>query len=234
MGQSPALVGAMVILASSWLGQSPSDPPPVRFRHVNVVDVRDGTVRRDQDVTIRDGRIAAIGAASDRADGSGARTIDATGKFLIPGLADMHVHWYDERYLGLFVANGVTTVRQMWGNPLHLDWRARIEAGRLLGPRFSIASRIVDGPNPVWPESVVVADAAAGTAVVQRVKAGSFDFVKVYNRLPRDAYFAIAQAAKAGGIPFAGHVPDAVSAREASDAGQRSIEHQTGILLAAS
>ena len=227
--------GVLAVLAlASMIGQAPpAGPAPVRFRHVNIVDVRAGTVRPDQDVMVRDGQIASVRPATNR-DEAGARSIDASGKFLIPGLADMHVHWYDERYLGLFVANGVTTVRQMWGSPMHLAWRKRIEGGALLGPRFSVASSIVDGPNPVWPGSIVAADAAAASAIVGRMKGAGFDFVKVYNRLPREAYFAIAKGAKETGMPYAGHVPNAVSALEASDAGQKSIEHQTGILLAVS
>jgi imidazolonepropionase-like amidohydrolase len=233
MGQPSAAVLAVLAVAS-MIGQAPpAGPAPVRFRHVSVVDVRAGTVRPDQDVTIRDGRIASVRPAANR-DEPGIRSIDASGKFLIPGLADMHVHWYDERYIGLFVANGVTSVRQMWGGPTHLEWRTRIESGQLLGPRFSVASPIVDGPNPVWPGSIVAADADAASAIVGRMKGAGFDFVKVYSRLPRDAYFAIAKAAKANGIPYAGHVPNAISALEASDAGQLSIEHQTGILLAVS
>jgi hypothetical protein len=236
MRQPSLLAIAVLVLATSLPADDPSPgaPPSLVLTHVNVVDVASGIVRRDFDVTIRDGRIASVAASAGAAARSGPRTIDATGKFLIPGLADMHIHWYDDRYLGLFIANGVTSVRQMWGFPMHLAWRKRIDAGGLLGPRFTIASPIVDGPNPVWPNSVVVADAAAGTAVVERMKREGYDFVKVYNRLPRDAYFAIAQAAKASGFPFAGHVPTAVSALEASDAGQRSIEHDTGVLVAAS
>ena len=151
MGQSAFAAPALLFLfAFPAVQPQPAAPPPVQFRHVNVVDVRTGTVRPDQDVTIRDGRIAAVTPAAVRA-ARGVRAIDASGKFLIPGLADMHVHWYDERYVGLFVASGVTTVRQMWGSPLHLGWRGRIDAGQLLGPRFSIASGIVNGPNPIWP-----------------------------------------------------------------------------------
>ena len=224
----------VVALVVPLRAQGPSGaPPPFVLGRVNVVDVADGTVMRDADVTVRDGRIASVTASTAR-PADGIRRIDAAGKFLIPGLAEMHAHWYDERYLGLFIANGVTTVRLMWGSPMHAAWRARIDGGELLGPRFVIAGPIVDGPNPVWPGSTVVADAAAGRSVVEKMKADGYDFVKVYNRVPRDAYFAIAGTAKAIGIPFAGHVPNAVSAGEASDAGQKSIEHGNGVLIAAS
>ena len=222
----------LALLAAALIAQS-APPQPLVFTHANIVDVARGGVHRDADVVIRDGRMASV-VDSGRPAPPGARIIDATGTFLIPGLVDMHIHWYDVRYLGLFIANGVTGVRQMWGFPVHFTWRTRIDAGDLLGPRIVIASPIVDGPNPVWPNSVVAADAAAGRDVVQRMKREGYDFVKVYNRLPRDAYFAIAETAKELKMPFAGHVPTAVSAAEASDAGQKSIEHNNGILLAAS
>jgi imidazolonepropionase-like amidohydrolase len=146
----------------------------------------------------------------------------------------MHVHGSDERFLNLFVANGVTSVRLMWGMPVHLSWRKRIDSGELQGPRLSIASPVVDGPKPVWPGSTVVADARSAKDTVGQVKGGGYDFVKIYNRLPREAYFALLDEAKVQGLAVAGHVPLTLSAAEASDAGQKSIEHLTGILLAAS
>jgi imidazolonepropionase-like amidohydrolase len=213
-------------------GQTPS--VPLVFKGVNVVDVISGSVQHDFDVAIRDGRIAAVAPAGRATAPSGARVVDATGKFLIPGLADMHVHWYDERYLGLFIANGVTRVRQMWGMPVHLDWRKRIEAGELLGPRFSISSPIVDGPHPFWPGSIAVSDPRAATEVVGTIKKSGYDFVKVYSGLTRDGYFALIRAARESGLPVAGHVPAAVSAAEAADAGQTSIEHLTNVMISSS
>jgi tetratricopeptide (TPR) repeat protein len=225
-----------VALACSALLMADSQAPgtPFVLSHVNVVDVTTGSLQRRFNVIIRDGRIAAVEPAARAAAPAQARVVDATGKFLIPGLADMHVHWYDERYLGLFIANGVTRVRQMWGMPMHLDWRKRIEAGELLGPRFSIASPILDGPNPTYPGSIVVPDAETAAKVVAGIKKDGYDFVKVLSRLPREAYFAIARAARENGLEFVGHVPVAVTAGEAADAGQASIEHLTNILVSSS
>ena len=89
-----------------------------------------------------------------------AQVVDATGTFVIPGLWDMHVHWYLKDYLPLFIANGVTGVRLMWGRPMHHAWRKEIEQGTLLGPRLVIASPIVDGLNPIWRGSIAVGNAA--------------------------------------------------------------------------
>lgn len=226
----------LVAIVLAFLQGSPgvSTEPPLVFSHVNVIDGNGGPVQRDMTVVVLDGRIAAIRRSDDAQLPAAAQVIDASGKYLIPGLWDMHVHWYDEPLLGLFVANGVTGVRQMWGMPLHLGWRDRIAAGGLVGPRFAIASTIVDGPNPVWAGSRVVADENAARQAVRDLKRDGYDFVKVYNRLPRDAYFALAAEAKVRGLPFDGHVPMAVTATEASDAGQRSIEHLDGILYGSS
>ena len=202
--------------------------------HVSIIDVNAGMVRPGMTVLVAGDRIAEVGPAEQLSVPAGARVIDATGKFLIPGLWDMHVHWYDKQLLKLFTANGVTGVRQMFGYPVHLEWRRELEAGSLAGPRMALASPIIDGPRPFWPDSIAVSNPEEGRKSVQKVKKWGADFVKVYSYLPRDAYFAIAEESRLGHIPFAGHVPWSVSAAEASDAGQRSIEHLTGVLLACS
>jgi len=225
---------AVVVVCLCHPPRVATQPASLVFSHVNLIDGNGGPVQRDMSVVVSGGRISAIRRAEKASPSPTAQVIDATGKYLIPGLWDMHVHWYDARLLTLFVANGVTGVRQMWGMPLHIGWRDRVAKGELVGPRFAIASAIVDGPNPVWRGSLVVADENSARQAVQRFQRDGYDFVKVYNRLPRDAYFALANEAKLRGLPFAGHVPMAISAAEASDAGQRSIEHLDGILFGAS
>jgi hypothetical protein len=106
--------------------------------------------------------------------------------------------------------------------------------GSLVGPRQSIASPVIDGSKPVWPRSIAVKSEAEARAAVIAVKRDGADFVKVYENLPRDAYFAIADQSRKEGIPFAGHVPFSVRLSEASDKGQKSIEHLTGIFIEAS
>jgi imidazolonepropionase-like amidohydrolase len=132
--------------------------------------------------------------------------------------------------LPLFVANGITGVRDMGGDlDVLKEWRASIAAGRLLGPRMIIAGPMLDGPVPRFPSSAPVANAADGRRVVDDLKARGVDFIKIQSLIPRDGYFAAADEAKKLGIVFVGHVPDAVRASEASNAGQKSIEHFTGI-----
>jgi hypothetical protein len=129
----------------------------------------------------------------------------------------------------LFIANGVTGVRIMFGMPMHLEWRTGFNAGSLVGPRLFIASPIFDGPHPIWPGSTVISSAAEATAAVADAKQKGYDFIKVYNRMPREAYFAVAEESARQGLAFEGHVPVAVTAAEASDTHQKSIEHLDGI-----
>jgi imidazolonepropionase-like amidohydrolase len=216
--------------------QQNPQPKPLVFTHVTVIDATGSPPKPDMTVMIFGNRITVIGKTAAVSIPKEAQVIDATGKFLIPGLWDMHVHWYeyDKLYLRLFTANGVTGVRIMWGAPIHFQWRKKIRDGNLLGPRMVIASTIVDGPKPIWPASIAVANATEARQAVIKLKQDGYDFIKVYSVLPREAYFAIADEAKKQGLEFAGHVPFSVSAAEASDAGQRSIEHLTGILAACS
>ncbi len=202
--------------------------------HVNVIDATGAGVKPDSTVLIEGERITAVGDSGLLHLPTNAVIVNATGQFLIPGFWDMHVHWYQEKYLPLFVANGVTGIRMMWGYPIHHEWKNEIEKGSLLGPRMYLASTLVDGPNPIWPGSFVAGNEAEGREAVRKAKEDAADFVKVYSLLPRDAYFAIADEAKKRRIPFAGHVPIAVSVAEAAAAGQTSVEHLTGILPACS
>jgi hypothetical protein len=204
------------------------------FTHATVIDATGAPALKDVTVVIKGDRISALGKSDKVRPPSDAQIVNARGKFLIPGLWDMHVHWYVKDYLPLFIANGVTGIRIMSGTPAHHQWRKEIAEGSLLGPRMLIASPIVDGPKPFWPGSVTAGNEEEGRQAVAKAMQDGADFVKVYSVLPRDAYFGIADEAKKRGIPFEGHVPFAVSVREASQAGQKSIEHLTGVLLACS
>ena len=227
------ILTVLLILPVLLLAQAKPDRTqvPIALTHVTVIDVTGGPARRDTTVLITGDRITAIGDRASIPLPADAKVIDATGKFLIPGLWDMHVHWYSRDTFTLFIANGVTGVRQMFGNSDLLRWREQIAKGSLIGPRMIVASPLIDGSNPIWPNSIAVSNEEEGRKAVRRVKQWGADFVKVYALLPRDAYFGIADEAKQQGIPFVGHAPFSVSPGEASDAGQKSIEHLTGILI---
>ncbi len=213
------------------------------FAHVSIIDATGAPAMPDMTVVIVGDRITEIGKTGEIILPERAQVIDATGKFLIPGLWDMHVHLLCRERVEIFfpvlVANGITGVRDM-GSPLEEleyinQWRKQIAEGTLVGPRFVASGPMVDGPKPMFPDiSVAVGNEAEGRQAVNSLKARGADFIKVYSLLPRDTYFAIADEAQRQGIPFAGHAPDTVSAAEASDAGQKSIEHLSGIRLACS
>lgn len=206
---------------------------PLVFLHVTVIDATGAPPQMDKTIVVEGDHIARISGGKDIPTPSNAQVVDAHGLYVIPGLWDMHVHiWETERALPMFIANGVTGVRNMGG---HLDdlkrWREQVASGTLLGPRMVISGPVVDGPNPSHPDhSVVVHNAAEGREAVDSLKKGGADFIKVYDGVPREACFAIAAEARRHGISFAGHVPEPIQPSEASTAGQASIEHLGGIL----
>ena len=195
------------------------------FTHATIIDTAGGPNKTDMTVVISGDRITDIKKTGKVHPPKGTQVIDATGKFLIPGLWDMHVHWYDARYLPLFIANGITGVRQMWGFPVHFQWREEITKGLLLGPRQVIAGTPIDGPRPFYPGVISVGNDNEARQAVRQVKESGADFIEVDRGLPREAYFAIADESRKLGISFAGGVPYSVRAAEASKAGQKSIEY---------
>ncbi len=217
-------------------------PPPVPsfvaragdlvIADVAVVDVVAGRVVPEQTVVVRGDRIVAVAPAAAIEASAASTRVDGRGKFLLPGLADMHVHTWSDADLPMFLAAGVTTVRNMFGSPTDLEKRARIAAGELVGPTLVTAGPIVDGEPPMWPGSTVVTTPEQAVRAVAEQKAAGYDFVKVYSRLSLEAYDAIVAAAAKDGLAVAGHVPRAVPLEHALAAGQRSIEHLEGYLEA--
>lgn len=232
-----------VCLASLCFAQSSF--PPIVITNVTIIDVTGGPppVQVHRTVVVRDGKIAEV-HYSDRGVGKTKGVlVNGTGKFLIPGLWDMHVHevfgdWFPrakEITLPLFVANGITGVRDMGGElDVLQQWRKEISAGTLIGPRIVMAGPMLDGPQPRFPSSVAIKTQEDGRRAVDDLKNRGVDFIKLQSLIPRDAVFAIADEAKKQGITFVGHVPDAVRASEMSNAGQKSFEHLIGIFEGAS
>jgi len=220
-----------VVLASA--GTAHAAGVPLVIAHVDVVDVVRGRIHRDMTVVVRDGTIADVRDARRQVRiPDGATVLDATGKFLIPGLWDMHAHIRDPgREFAMLIANGVLGVRDVGGVPETIfRLREQVAAGALLGPRIVACGPIVDGPEPSNPPiSIAVANADDARRVVQSLKSMGADCVKVHDRVPREAYFAIATEAGRAGLPLVGHVPLSVRTMEATNAGQRSIEHQVGL-----
>ncbi len=218
--------------AEAPAGTLPDDqsiPPAMQdtlIKNVTVIAVDGAGTGSPADVLISGGKIARIGAGKDPA---GVTVVDGTGKFLIPGLWDMHSHMESAGELLQNLGWGVTGVRVMWGDASHVEWRDAIRSGARLGPRLVVASSILDGVPVSWEGSEGVADAAGAAAAVGRAREMKADFLKVYSMLGRPAFDAIAAQAKGAGMPFAGHVPYRVPVRDALAAGMRSVEHWYGI-----
>ena len=204
----------------------------VAITHVSVIDVRDSLPRRDQTVITRGSSIIAAAPSASARIPAGARVIDGRGKYLIPGLWDMHVHTVTiggRDLLGLYVANGVTGVRDMASDWATIkSWRDEIARGTLVGPRILASGPYLEGGD-VPIVHLLTRTPDEGRAGVDSLVALGVDFVKVHGQLTPPTYFAIARRARERGIAFAGHVSRAVGSAAASDSGQRSIEHLLAI-----
>lgn len=216
-------------MLSILLALTSAPTPALVVRNVDVFDGRRSELIRGATIVVEDGKFTYVGKTPPKTVPSGALEVNGSGKTMIPGLWDMHVHWYDESRLRLFTANGVTGIRIMFGMPMHLQWKKRQQEGALAAPRMYVAGPIVDGPKPIWPGSIACSNAEDGRKAVRQVKDAGYDFVKVYSLLPREAYFAIAEEAKAQKIDFEGHVPSLIRFSEAVQAGQKTAEHLYGI-----
>ncbi|MGH7676273.1 MAG: amidohydrolase family protein [Gemmatimonadales bacterium] len=234
VGASPLLFAPAVTFAMAVPPAGP-DSQLVAFVNVHVISMdREGVLQR-QTVVIRDGRIVALGPADRVRVPAGAVRIDGRGKYLMPGLAEMHAHLPNpnapgaspeltETVLFLYVANGVTSARGMQGHSSQLELRDRIAKGELVGPRLWVGSPALSG------NTVPTADSAR--RLVEQRKAAGYDHLKIHEGLSREIYDTIVATARRVKISFAGHVPDAVGLDHALAAGQSTVDHLDNYLLA--
>ena len=216
--------------AGAVLGQSVD----YAIEHVAVINPGSGKAQPDRTIVVSGHAIIAVVPANTFKHAASLRRIDGHGKFVIPGLWDMHMHFRDApRDLKMDVANGVLGLRDM-GDVANevFPLRDAIAQGKQAGPKIVACGPIIDGPNswsnPKFTISVKTADEAR--EVVRSLKQQTTDCVKVYDGLSRDSYFVLMDEAKRLGLPVVGHLPSAISVREASNAGQRTLEH--GMALA--
>jgi hypothetical protein len=204
------------------------------IKNVTVIDMTGAPAKREMTVVIDGSRIARIEKTSKIKIPKNTQTIDGSGKFLIPSLWDMHVHVLNsDLMLPLFVANGVLGVRDLGVHDLDdiLLWREQAKMGKIVSPRIVTAGKILDGyPQADASFSILVKTPEEGRKAVDDLKAKGVDFIKVYEELTRETYYAIADESRKVGLPFVGHVPVAITTADASDAGQKSIEHLGRIL----
>jgi len=199
------------------------------FVGVNVIPLTgSGTIHSDYTVVVRDGRISAMGPRRNVTVPANAVRIAATGKYLMPGLADMHAHlehFDDSTYLKLFLVNGITSVRSMDGRAHILEWKRRAAAGTVTSPSIYTAGRVLDGDPPVRSDNWAIRTADEARVAVDEQASQGYDFLKVYANLPVEAFRAIIEDAKTRRIPVAGHIPQAVPLEEFLAAGVVSVEH---------
>ncbi len=241
------LVLAALALAAGilWPERLPEAPPAAELlviENVSVVDAETATLRPGMTVEVENGRIRSLASAAGESPSG--LVVDGSGKFLIPGLWDMHVHLplklSTHFHLPLFVAHGVTAVRDMMDcrNPSHRvfacledkrSWNGAVARGELVGPRvMGVASFIIEDPSvrdERFPSFFTPGNESEARELARYAKGRGFDFLKVYDSVPRDVFLALVDEAKAQSLEVVGHRPRAVSGMEASGAGQRSLEH---------
>src|SRR3984957_3932772 len=210
--------------------------------HATVIDTVTGKTQPNTTVVIDKNRITQV-IASSKANLKSGRVIDAKGQYLIPGLWNMHTPVSldstaadgSDLVLPLFLANGITGIRDM-GSALDpvLHARDQIAAHRMFGPRMVVSGPMLDGPRSTYKAAIAISTPEDGRKAVDMLKSRGVDFIKVQSGVPREAYFSIADESKKVGIPFEGHVPDAIRASEAVASGQRTFEHLIGIFEASS
>lgn len=220
-----AALGACEMAPSSEA--APAAHPPamaegtIAFVGVNVAPMDSERVLENRTVIVEDGQIARVGPAGEVEVPEGATVIDGRGKWLIPGLGEMHAHVpageAAEQVLFLYLSQGVTTARGMLGQPAHLEMRERLASGDLLGPRLYTTGPSLNGNSIPDPDS-------ARRAVRHQAEMG-YDLLKIHPGLSRAAYEAIVETANEVGITWAGHVPAAVGLDRALEARQATIDH---------
>jgi len=222
-----------VLIVPSFSSAEPSSE--LAITHVTVIDATGRPPQPDQTVLIEAGHITRVGTRATIKVPKTARTIDASGKFLLPGFWDMHVHlaginadpsWSQQVLLPLLLANGITGVRDMGGDlDALLSWQRAAESGTLLAPHIVAAGPFLAARGKRTPEQYPIRNAEEARAAVEDLKKRGANFIKIISMPSREAFFAVAEESKKQNIPFVGHLPFEIGAIEASDAGMRSIEH---------
>jgi imidazolonepropionase-like amidohydrolase len=226
----------LTLLAAGLLASAVQiEAQTVTIDNVTIVDVTSGRLQARKTIVIEGNRITRIDNANDAT--RAAATLDGTGMFVIPGLWDMHIHSYftndtarfhstSEVMFPLFIVNGVTGVRDLGSNlDAILAARDSVAAHQLIGPRMLVSGPMLDGPTTRYVAAIKVATPDEARAAVRMLKQRGADMIKTQSLIPKDAYFAIADEATRLGIPFEGHVPNAITGMEALNAHQRSFEH---------
>ena len=225
----------LALMMTACSPAAPTDAPISPGHHtiagVAVVDVEQGVILPDQMVIIEDGLIQAVGPHAEISAPKGSHVIDGRGLYLMPGLVDAHVHYFDAPVFGrVMIANGVLLVRDM-GQPTEqvLKLRDALNRGEMLGPEMIATGSILDGDPPLIPSiSLGLGTPEAGRNAVRQQAQAGVDEIKVYSRLNKDVFLAIVDEAQQVGLKVVGHVPDSITIEDAAAAGLKSSEHVFG------
>lgn len=221
----------LVLASLSVMAQEPVNTAnrEVVFRGVNVIPMDKEQVLQDQVVVVKDGVISAMGKPGKVKYSKDALVINGKGKYLMPGLAEMHAHVPPvnelepmEEVLKLFALKGITTIRGMLGHPRHLELRDKVESGQLISPRFYTSGPSFNGNSVKTPEE--------GAEMVRQQKQAGYDFLKLHPGLTPETFAAISKTANEVNIPFAGHVSYNVGVWRAIESGYASIDHLDGFV----
>lgn len=230
----PGTFGLWFVLGFA-LATNSQEPSTTALVHVTIINRNGLASQSDETLVMAGQRVIAEGPANSIKLPTGARVIDGRGKFLVPGLWDMHVHvagltadpsWSQQVLLPLLLANGIVGIRDMGGdiNTL-LSWQRREQAGTLLSPAIIASGPFLVAGGKKTRDQIPVATPDEARAAVREIKASGANFVKIISLPSREVFFAVAEESKRQNIPFVGHLPLAISALEASSAGMRGIEH---------
>ena len=218
----------LTILTILLLAASAAHAESIAIVNVNVIPMTSDMVLGARTVIVTDGEIVVIGDVDDTAVPADAVVVDGTDRFLMPGLSEMHGHVPGgssgglDRVLHLYVANGITTVRGMLGQPSHLELRSALQKGERLGPRLYTSGPSLNGRSVTSPQRAI--------SMVEQQHAAGYDFLKIHPGLTRQEFDAMAATADRLGIPFAGHVPEDVGIERALAAGIATIDHLDGYM----
>lgn len=204
---------------------------PVVISHVTVIPMDEERVLEDRTVIVRGGKVQKI-SGEDQTAPKGALQIDGRGKYLIPGLADLHVHLFSSDDLRAYLFYGVTTVLNMDGGPDHLRWRSQVRAGKIPGPTIYTAGHTIDGWPPLNEMFLTAETAEQGRAIVKEQKRAGYDVIKLYGTLRPDVFRAILASAKEERIPVVGHINRQVGAGGVLQSSQVLAAHLEDLLSA--
>jgi imidazolonepropionase-like amidohydrolase len=200
-------------------------PDTLVIRDVTILPMDGPRLLTHQTVTIIDGRIVSIKSTDAAPNAHEARVIDGRGEYLLPGLADMHVHLTTADELPMFVGNGVLTVRDLNGSPMTLGWRQATAAGTLTGPRLFVSGPMIAGPEIPWKNKVTPSTAAEAEAVVVSQKRAGYDQIKIYDGISREVFESAIATAKREGMLSSGHIPASVGFDGVLESGMTGLEH---------